>query len=73
MAAGANATVHVTAGIAGITHSSDWVVPAPAWVRVQNRRQYGYVRFDVANRTHMRGAAVDSTNDTTFDEFWLTA
>ena len=63
--------MHITAGIAGVTHNDEWITPSPPWVRFQERTKYGYARFDVLNRTHIRGSAVDARNDSTFDEFWL--
>ena len=69
----ANATVHVTAGIAGVTHDDDWIADTPAWVAKQSRGVFGYLRFDVVNRTHLRAAAIDARDDSSFDEFWLRA
>jgi hypothetical protein len=67
-------TVHVTAGIAGLSHHSDWVKQTPPWVIVQSTGKFGYVLLDVVNATHAHCRAIDATdNDTVFDEFWLRA
>lgn len=67
--------VHLTAGMAGITHSAAWLPEdqTPEWVVTQNDKQYGFVRFEVVNSTHMKASAIDATDDSTFDEFWVQA
>ena len=72
-AAGGAGPVYVTAGVAGLSASDAWQDPAPAWVRARSTDRHGYLRLDVVNATHLRAAAVDATDDSTFDEFWLTA
>lgn len=67
--------VHMTAGIAGLQHSADWLPSdkTPEWVVTQNNHQYGYVRFDVMNSTHMKVVVVDASDDSAFDHFWIQA
>jgi hypothetical protein len=69
-----NATVHVTVGIGGLQHHSDWVSPVPSWVEKQDASSYGYLLLDVVNATHAHAKAVNAVaNDEVFDEFWLLA
>ncbi len=70
---GSAGTVHLLAGIAGVTHDDEWVSPTPPWVRAQSRGRFGYARFDVLNRTHMRLTAVEAKDGSVIDEAWILA